>query len=157
MAMKIGPGFKRLEERFTDAELLPAVESAMEEAMNAGKQRILEVIDTSGTSGPWPDPFPKIWRNSGNKTQPDGSRNDTGKMRDNIDSRVLISGRGTVRGELGWLKGTEEYFLAQEYGFYHNMTGNWITGMFAFREGKEVAADVFYDRVGRAIEEQFSK
>lgn len=157
MPVKIGPGFKRLEERFTDAELLPVVEVAMEEAVEAGLDAAFNKVDTSGNAGgTWPNPTPSFWRNSGNKVAPTADRVDTGAMRQALGSQVFISGKGTVRGEVGWIKGSQPYFLFQEYGFDHNITGARIEGMMALRAAKEATEFIFRDRVEREIERLYS-
>lgn len=164
MAMRIGPGFKRLEERFTDAELLPVVEVAMEEAVAAGLDAAKDKVDSSGDPGAtWPNPQPSYWVHSGQKPGPTQERVDTGNMRNALDSRVTISGKGTVRGEVGWIHGSEDYFLYQEYGFDHviptkfgYITNKHVEGMHALRDAKLVTEDIFIDRVEREIERLYS-
>lgn len=137
--------------------MLPVIQTAAEDASEVGKSTIQEIIDTSGTQGPWPDQLPSHYRHSGNKLQPDGTRNDTGKMRDSVDARVYVSKRNTVSAEVGWRPGSPKYFRAQEYGFEHNLTGNDIAGMFALREGKEAMFEVIADRIEQDVREYFKK
>jgi hypothetical protein len=130
----------------------------MEEAVAAGEDAMYDRIDTSGNPGKtWPTPTPGHWENSGKKTQPTADRVDTGLMRKSVSSRVFVSAKNSVTGEVGWTEGSEEYFMHQEYGFKHAITGEVIEGMMALRAARETTQDVFRDRVEREIERHFKK
>lgn len=155
MPLRLPPTFKRLEEKFTDKELIPVVQIAMEDAMEVAVDTMEDVIATSGSGKTWPVPTPRFWRN-GTKSQPGEGRNDSGEMSRSVDYRVFISKKSTVRGEFGWINNPQKYFFVQEYGIKpgkHNMgVQSFVTGMQSMRRAREVAWDVFRDRVEREIE-----
>ena len=78
--------------------------AAGEEASKAGQ----DMIETSGTARSWSGAFQ-------GRTGSGSGRVDTGEMRDLFSFRV-IHGRG-VGLDVGWVKGYEEYFGAQDRGF----------------------------------------
>lgn len=148
MSISIGPGFKRLEEKFSDAALLPIIEEAMDEAVQAGKEEIIDAINTRGTNRVWS----RTWYDPDPRDRSTERRYNQGNMLNDVDSRVTVSGRNTVRGEFGWINNSEEYYRAQEYGFTNTITGQQVEGMRAFRDAKVIARDIFEERVASAID-----
>lgn len=114
-----------------------AADVAVEAAVDAGQQSMIELIMSRGTNKTWLRPWP-----SANGTYRSGStdaRYDTGQMVQSVDARfdgadMSAAGDDTVYGEYGWLNNQQEYFQYQELGFTHYKSGEAIPAMNALRD-----------------------
>jgi len=104
------------------SELTTRLTQDMGQAIQVGVEAAQQVVDTSGTT------------KSGK-----AGRIVTGDMRKELASKTTKASNTMVEGEYGWLEETPFYWLYQEYGFKHYLSGELIVGMFALRESSEVA------------------
>lgn len=129
-----------------EKNLIAGMTSAMHAAMEMAEREGVRRINTSGTGRTWAYPSPN------GRAGSYGGRVDTGEMRDQFGSNVE-EGAGSVEGKFGWLEGTPFYFLFQEYGFRHWITGELIEGMQALREADEEAWPFFVQEADKHIQE----
>lgn len=123
-----------------DAQL-NRVERFVQRAIDDGADRMVEVIDTSGTG----------WVGKGARATPE-ARIDTGRMRDSVSNQVTRT-RTNITGTMGWgVAGhdAEDYFLEQEEGFINPWTGEFVPAMLALRKGSVEQQKSFIERMRRA-------
>jgi len=112
----------------------------VDEAVTDGALVMRETILTTGTRR-FPggqNAWKSAWRgrNSGELRYGTGeARFETGKMLNAVKSSMLESSNVKAKGEFGWLDTQEEYFIHQDKGFEHWITGDKIPAMNALREG----------------------
>lgn len=126
------------------------VGEAMSDVVTHGAERMKEMIETRGTGKKWVADWSN-WPHG--KSGRDGSypgRVASGQMRDDVKDNVEVGAR-KVSGAFGWVDGTETYYLAQELGFHHAITGSHVDGMHALRDAAEEADEMFYDEIGNAV------
>jgi len=104
------------------SELTTRLTHDMEKAIQVGAESVQHVVDTSGTT------------KSGK-----AGRIIKGDMRKEVDSRITQASSTMVEGEYGWLEQSPFYWLYQEYGFKHWISGETIKGMFALRQSSDIA------------------
>ena len=90
----------------------------------------------------------RIGTATGTKSGP--GRVDTGDMIQSVKYRVEIS-NGAIVGEFGWLDNQEMYFLYQEHGFTHWLSGDMIPGMMALMDAEAAARDEFVARLAAIV------
>ena len=124
------------------AQVDAGVDDALEEAGSKGEEMMKYLIMTRGTGRLWSHPW-----GPNNREGSFPGRVDTGKMLDAVGHRVLkLGGKSQLR--MGWTSGTrEDYFLAQNVGFTHNLTGQTIEGMYALDD----ATDYMYEELRRRL------
>lgn len=131
---------------------------AVDEAINDGAVAMRETIMTSGTKR-YPNTdraWKSAWRgkNSGELRYGTGdSRFETGQMVNAVKSRMLESSNTKASGVFGWLDTQEKYFLYQDKGFRHWITGENIPAMNALRDAYTHAISV----VEKRLKEVFKK
>lgn len=112
---------------------------AVNEAINDGAVVMRETIMTTGTKR-YPgteDAWKSGWRgrNSGEMRYGTGdARFETGKMVNAVDAKMLEVSSRKSKGVFGWLNTQEDYFIFQEKGFTHWITGDKIPAMNSLRD-----------------------
>lgn len=138
-------------ERVVDpTRLVDNVGEAMGDVVSYGADRMVEMIETRGTGKVWA----ADWSNWPNGTAGrDGSypgRVASGQMRSDVSENVAIDGN-RISGSFGWLSGTQTYYLAQELGFRHHITGGYVDGMHALRDSARETDEMFYSEIQNAV------
>lgn len=90
----------------------------------------------------------RIGTATGTKSGP--GRYETGNMIRSVKYRVEIS-NGAIVGEFGWLDNQEMYFLYQDHGFVHWLSGDMIPGMMALMDAEFSARDEFVARLAAIV------
>lgn len=129
-----------------------AVNEAVDEAITDGALVMRETIMSTGTKRyPGSDNAWKSgWRgrNSGEMRYGTGdSRWEIGKMFGAVKSAMLESSNRHAKGEFGWLDIQEDYFIYQDKGFRHWITGETIPAMNALRDGYTHAVTIIEKRL----------
>jgi hypothetical protein len=125
---------------------------AVNEAVTDGAVVMRETIMSTGTKR-YPgtrDAWKSAWRgkNSGELRYGTGdARFETGKMVNAVKSAMLESSNTKASGVFGWLNTQEEYFIYQDKGFRHWITGDKIPAMNALRDGYTQAITVVEKRL----------
>jgi len=128
------------------------IASAVDEAITDGALVMRETILSTGTQR-YPgtqDAWKSAWRgkNSGELRYGTGdARFETGKMVNAVKSAMLESSNTKASGVFGWLNTQEEYFIYQDKGFRHWITGEKIPAMNALRDGYTQAIIVVQKRL----------
>lgn len=128
------------------------IASAVDEAITDGAVVMRETIMSTGTKR-YPgtqDAWKSAWRgkNSGELRYGTGdARFETGKMVNAVKSAMLESSNTKASGVFGWLNTQEEYFVYQDKGFRHWITGENIPAMNALRDGYTQAIIVVQKRL----------
>lgn len=125
---------------------------AVNEAINDGAVVMRETIMTTGTRRyPGTDnAWKSAWRgrNSGEMRYGTGdARFETGKMVNAVDAKMVEVSNQKSKGEFGWLKLQEDYFIFQDQGFTHWITGDKIPAMNALRDAYTHAITVVEKRL----------
>lgn len=112
---------------------------AVNEAINDGAVVMRETIMTTGTKRyPGTDSaWKSAWRGRNSKELRYGSgdsRFETGKMLNAVDAKMLEVSSRKSKGVFGWLNTQEDYFVYQDQGFTHWITGDKIPAMNALRD-----------------------
>ena len=90
----------------------------------------------------------RIGTATGTKSGP--GRVDTTLMIQSVKYRTEIS-NGSIVGEFGWLENQEMYFLYQDKGFTHWLSGEMIPGMMALMDAEAAARDEFVARLAAIV------
>lgn len=109
-----------------------------------------EMIAVRGTGRQWSGDFGSLAHGYPGRTSSTPGRIASGHMVDSVSWRVEMEG-GKLVGEFGWLTNRDPYFLYQEDGFRHNITGEKIAGMFALEDAGIQAREEFLWRLSQAI------
>jgi len=107
------------------------VKNIVDTAVTEGASVMREIISNQGTNKDWGSSWPS--RAQGRKSSSGIGRIDTGEMLKSVDSKIVQSGKGRTVGEFGWLNNQEEYFIYQDKGFRHWISGESIPAMNALR------------------------
>lgn len=117
----------------------------MEQLVSDAADLMRRLIMTRGTGKVWSRPGPS------GRTGSFPGRVDSGDMYSAVAHAVSGDGR---RGEFGWLDNQEPYFLYQEDGFRHWISGEHIPAMFALQDAGAAAQQVFLQRVMEAVKKR---
>lgn len=109
-----------------------------------------QMISVRGTGRSWSGDFGSLPHGYPGRTSSTPGRVASGNMRDSVSWRVEMNG-GKLIGEFGWLTNRDPYFLYQEDGFSHNITGEKIAGMLALQDAGIQSREEFLRRLSRAI------
>lgn len=109
-----------------------------------------QMISVRGTGRSWSGDFGSLPHGYPGRTSSTPGRVASGNMRDSVAWRVEMNG-GKLIGEFGWLTNRDPYFLFQEDGFSHNITGEKIAGMLALQDAGIQSREEFLRRLSRAI------
>lgn len=124
------------------------------QSTEAGAEAMRDRVRLSGTGKTWVGDWGGYPNGTPGRTGSFNGRIATGEMLDKIVSSVDTDSKFRVRGRFGWLRGSKPYFMFQDEGFRHALTGQLIEGMQAIRQGNEVAEEVFQEgaeRVARQL------
>lgn len=156
--MKVTGNFSRISKQVGNLEgaTRDAMRDVLQESVDTGADVMRDVVKSSGTNVSWRREWKNPpWGNAVNgRTGSFGGRIATGKMLDTITSQVDKDSKYRVRGRFGWLRGSKPYMAFQDQGFRHVLSGQYIEGMQAVRQGEEEAEIVFQtgaERVAKAI------
>lgn len=100
-----------------------------------------DLIASRGTNRQWS----RAWNG---RTHSGPGRIDTGNMYEAVTWWVSPDG---YRGEFGWLNNREPYFLYQEEGFPHWITGEMVPAMLALQDAGLAAQEDFVRRLTQAV------
>ena len=136
------------------ADVDRAGEAVLSEAAARGAEYVRYAIMNRGTGKTWRGDwsrFPNAWPGRTGSTP---GRNASGEMLDAVDSWVSSGGDSTdakTRMAFGFTRARQEYFLAQEGGFTHNITGETIEGMHAISDAAETIRQEIQDELPRHL------
>lgn len=135
-SMTISGNFRTFPRRLETARkgFRQCIDQAMVKAIETGVEFGKNAIETRGTGKTWQRP----WHG---RVGSYPGRVDTGEMLREFRGEVEV-GRTETTGKLGWTKEQLTYFVAQELGYSHNITGDEIEGMFALRDAADQAWEV---------------
>lgn len=102
------------------------VTEAMQDWADGGMSLMKIHIATRGTG----------WVGRGARAYP-GGRVDTGQMIDDVNATMVKDDGTTKSVSFGWTDNSDGYYLAQEYGFTHYLSGKRIEGMNAMADAKD--------------------
>lgn len=109
-----------------------------------------EMIAIRGTGRHWSGDFGSLAHGYPGRTASTPGRVASGHMVDSVGWRVEMEG-GKLVGEFGWLTNRDPYFLFQEDGFTHNITGEHIAGMLALQDSSIQTREEFLRRLSQAL------
>lgn len=147
MSVRIN-GLDRFQKKIKESYVTQELRFAMEDTVEYTQEVMREAVETSGTDKEWSRP----WRG---RQYSGRGRVETGKMRDSIDTEVSVERNSDVVGRVGWLTGTPEYAKYQELGFRHWITGEFISGMMATRDGAEQGTEELLSQLNKAARRIF--
>ena len=130
--------------------LVDEVGQAMSDVVSFGSGRMKEMIQTRGTGKRWAGDWSKFPNGTAGRDGSYPGRVASGDMVRDVKDNVEISAR-KISGSFGWVDGTETYYLAQELGFRHNITGGQVEAMHALRDAGRETDEMFYDEIGNAV------
>jgi len=136
--------------RAVEKQLAAATEALQIEAAEAGRDKMREIIETSGTGRAWQrSHYAKDGGRVGTLRRGSfGGRVNTGNMRDSVS--VRFEGRGANRvAAFGWIRNFEDYFGYQDQGFLHVISGKRVAGMFALRDARRYVVNQVLPRLTR--------
>lgn len=126
-----------------------SMEKMIEELVDEGQQHVYETIETSGTGKTWKRTY---YRKGVPRRGSLRGRVWTGEMRGDVEQDVMRNDE-MIKGSFGWLRHVEDYYLLQEGGFDHPVTGEHIPGMFAMADAADWAGQEFKRRARGVIRE----
>lgn len=132
--------------RIRDINLGQEFQGAMDTAMERGEEAMKEAVATRGTGKTWSRP----WGRNG-RTGSHPGRIDSGDMQAEVRGIITESSDNHVEGNLGWDENSEAYIAYQDQGFEHVITGDYIEGMSALRDGAELARNVLLEEVDNIV------
>lgn len=115
------------------SKVMDRVEEAVETSLEKGEAVMKEAVATRGTGNTWSRP----WGPNG-RTGSFPGRIDSGDMQKGVRGEITESTAHRVTGSLGWDPDSPEYIAFQDQGFRHVLTGEYVEGMMALRDGAEV-------------------
>jgi hypothetical protein len=114
------------------------LETIVEDTIDEAAVVMRDAIMTKGTNREWKSPWKG--RNSGMvRYGSDESRYDAGWMKKAVKARMKERTQTRALGEFGWLDQQEDYYVYQEQGFTHWITGDKIPAMNALRDAATFA------------------
>lgn len=105
------------------------VSDSVDDSLTVGKEQVQEYISTRGTA----------------KSGKEG-RIETAKMLKSVRRKKLRFNKSSAEGLFGLGNGPE-YSLFQEKGFRHYLSGQWVEGMFAVTDARDVVLKYLRDRI----------
>ena|SRR5690606_12676047 len=127
-----------------------AGEDVLAEASERGAEYVRYLISTRGTGKQWSGDWSRFENAYPGRTSSTPGRVASGEMLSAVDSWISRGGGsadGRTRMAFGFTRARKEYFLAQEGGFRHNITGETIEGMHAVSD----AAEHIRDEIAREL------
>lgn len=130
-------GFDRVSRKIGEVgpELHSQLKYALQESLEEGRDEMRRRIENSGTGKTWVANWDR-WANAhpGRRGSAPG-RVASGRMRDQVTFEMSSDTKYRVRGRVGWTGrlGKDRYFIAQDQGFRHHITGEMVQGMMILR------------------------
>ena len=125
-------------------------EVAVEETITEAAREMRTFIKTRGTDRQWSGYY--IGRSGIPRNRSGKGRIDSGNMLNSVGSQYVVDTRNVKTGEFGWLSGDpENYFLKQEQGFRHYLTGEFIKPMEALRDSFTYATVAVVDKIKKGL------
>lgn len=125
-------------------------EVAVEETIVESAKQMKTMIRTRGTNRQWSGYY--IGRSGVPRNHSGRGRVDSGNMVDSVRSQYVLDRPNIKTGEFGWIDGDpEDYFLKQEKGFTHQLTGQFIEPMNALRDSFTYATVTVVDKVKKGL------
>lgn len=129
-----------------------AIVNTVQEAVDYGEDTVKEIIQSEGTGRSWDDSWDTFSHATPGRYQSAPGRVASGRMAGAVDSSLERTGSGNVVvGSFGWLGDVPGYFLAQEGGYKHNISGAEIEGMYAIHDAGDLAFNYLNNRLGVVI------
>lgn len=122
------------------ANVEQAGEAVLSDAAERGAEYVRYLITTRGTGKQWSGDWSRWPNGVAGRTSSSPGRDATGEMLDAVDSWVSSGGDSAdakTRMAFGFTRARQKYFLAQEGGFRHNITGETVEGMHAVADAAE--------------------
>lgn len=127
-------------------------EQVVEEAVEYGADAVREIIQSSGTGNSWDESWDSFSHATVGRYSSAPGRVASGLMGQSVGDTVDTVPGQIVVGSFGWLgESVPDYFLAQEGGFTHNITGQQVEGMYAIADGGDLAYNYLDNRLGVAL------
>jgi hypothetical protein len=122
----------------------------MGDLVKTAAELMQQMIRTRGTGRSWSGDFGSLAHGHPGRTASSPGRVASGHMVDSVAWRAEMEG-GKLVGEFGWLTNRDPYFLFQEEGFRHNVTGEKIAGMMALEDAGIQGREEFLRRLSQAL------
>lgn len=114
------------------------LETIVEDTIDEAAVVMKDTIMSTGTNKVWKSAWKG--RNSGVlRYGTDNTRYDAGWMRNAVKARMKERSATRAAGEFGWLDKQEDYYIYQDQGFTHWITGEKIPAMNALRDAATYA------------------
>jgi hypothetical protein len=153
-------GFENISAKVGNAggALRDELRAALQESLEEGRDEMQRRIQISGTGKTWVANWDD-WKNAtaGRRGSTPG-RVAKGHMRDSVTYSMSGDTKYRVRGRVGWTGrlGDDRYFIAQDQGFKHAITGQKVKGMLILRDiGKFV--DDRFERRARVVAQRIAR
>ncbi len=153
MGRVIFRGFDAISKKVGEAgpELHRQLKGALQESLEEGRDEMRRRIGESGTGNTWV----ANWDSSVN-AHPDRrasmpGRVASGRMQERVTFEMSSDTKYRVRGRVGWVGrlGKDRYFVAQDRGYRHHITGEMVQGMMILRNIGAFVDDRFEERAER--------
>lgn len=134
------------------ANVEQAGQEVLAEAADRGAEYVRYLIMTRGTGKQWKGDWSRWPNGVEGRTASEPGRVATGEMLDAVDSWVSREGvDGKTRMAFGFTRARQAYFLAQEGGFRHPITGESVEGMHAVSDAAEYIKDQLADELPKHL------
>lgn len=153
MGKVIVRGFDAISKKIGEVgpELHRQLKGALQESLEDGRDEMRRRIESGGTGKTWVANWDR-WANAhpGRRASSPG-RVASGRMRDRVTFEMSSDTKYRVRGRVGWTGrlGKDRYFVAQDQGFRHHITGERVQGMMILRDIGNFVDQRFEERAER--------
>ena len=129
------------------------VEQVFREGAALGEQIIKDRIETAGTGREWEGNWETAPHGTAGRHSSDPGRDASGEMKSAVHSWYSTGKDGKSRMAFGWTNPSQrkEYFLFQEGGFDHAITGEHIEGMYAVSDAAQFVFDYVHEELDRRM------
>ena len=127
------------------------LKSALQESLEEGRDEFRQRIANSGTGKTWAGNWGRWSHGHPGRTGSSPGRVASGRMLDRVTFEMSSDTKYRIRGRIGWLGrlGDDRYFVAQDQGFVHNITGQKVAGMMILRDINNFVDDRFEEKAER--------
>lgn len=150
MGKVIVRGFDRVSKRIGQVgpELHRQLKGALQESLEDGRDEMRRQIETRGTGKTWVANWDSWAHATPGRRGSMPGRVASGNMRDMATFEMSGDTKYRIRGRVGWLGrlGKNKYFIAQDQGFTHHITGQQVQGMMILRNINNYVDDRFEER-----------
>ena len=153
MGRVIVRGFDSISKKVGKAgpELHRQLKGALQESLEEGRDEMRRRIGEAGTGKTWVANWDR-WANAqpGRRASAPG-RVASGRMQERVTFEMSSDTKYRVRGRVGWTGrlGKDRYFVAQDQGYRHHITGEMVQGMMILRDIGQFVDDRFEERAER--------